>query len=219
MIENYFAALASAINDENLNSQAFTDYLNLTGRVIKEKTKQESYDFFKKTRTFFERRSLYTSRASELNIANDNYRFAFVEAEIYVEPEPEPEEEVFEEDPWEENDFDEWDEEEEYADDEWGSDWEDDYEELPEEELSMADILEEAVATREVLGPAILFDNVDLIITTPYDTGVRKNAKGLERLASLIGHQPGLIQILYLLSSTGLNSMLHVHTLRPGALN
>ena len=176
-MENYFAALASAINDENLDTQSFRDYLNLTGRVIEEKTKQEAYDYFKRTRVFFEKRALYDSRANQLTIANDQYYFEFAEAEIIEEPEPVVEEE-YEEDNWDENDFDDWDEDEVYADDEWGSDWEDDYEEPVEEELTMADILEEAVSTREVLGPAIRFERVDLIITTPYDTGIVKNVKG-----------------------------------------
>ena len=178
-MENYFAAVASSINDENLDSQALTDYLNLTQKVIERKTKAEALSYFKTTRVFFESRALYTSRANELLINNDQYRFVFVEAPVIEELPPEPEPESEEDwDEYDENDFEDWNEEEEYGDDEWGTDWEDNYEDQPEEELSMADILEEDVVTRQVIGPSIQFEHVDLSIITPYDTGVVRNVKG-----------------------------------------
>lgn len=178
-MENYFAAVASAINDENLGGQTLTDYLNLTQRVIEEQTQKEAYDYFKTTRVFFESRALYKSKANALIVNNDQYRFAFIEAEIIEEvipdPEPEPEEDF---DNYDENDFEDWNEEETYEDDEWGTDWEDDYEDQPEEDLSLADILEEDVVTRVVSGPVIAFEQVDLSIITPYDTGIVRQAKG-----------------------------------------
>jgi len=171
---NYYASIAYAITDENLDEPALLDFLNTTQKVLENNSRKKVLEYFRTVRTFFEHRALYFSKSRNLLIANDSYRFEYV-APPAIEEEPES---SIEEDTVDA--FDEWNEKETYKDDEWGTDWEEDTlaNQDQKEEPSLADLLEEEVVTREVTGPAITFDQVDLQFTTPYDTGSIRNAKG-----------------------------------------
>ena len=174
----YYGMLAASINDENLDDRQFTDLLNMTGTVLERKPANEATIYFKNLKSFFEHRALAHSRANEIGVRNDTYELVYAEPPM-IEPEPEPEPEEFDDDNWEENDFEDWDEEEYYEDDEWGTEWDDEGEaDYYDEDASLATILEEEVYTREVIGPSLEFSKVDLVISTPYDTGVVRNVKG-----------------------------------------
>lgn len=173
----YFGALASAINDEHAPPKVLTDYLNVSQKVLDEFPPKKALEFFKTSRTFFEKGALYATNGYELLALNRNYTFKFGADELpeVVEPEPQPEEEPVYDDV-QEDDFSDWDEEETYNDDEWGTNWDEDTSSYELEPLT--ELLEEEVVTRPVLGPAIVFENLNLQIATSYDTGVVKSCKG-----------------------------------------
>ncbi len=165
----YFGALAAAINDEHAPAKVLTSYLLVSQKVLDNYPVTKSLEFYKKSKLFFEQGALYATKGYQLLADNRSYVF-----EYGVEELPPPEEEV-EHEP-QEDDFEDWNEEENYEDDEWGTNWEDDstdYEEAPLPELP-----EEQVITRPVLGPAIVFDRVNLQITTPFDTSKVTQSKG-----------------------------------------
>ena len=174
----YFGALAAAINDEHAPAKVLTDYLNVAQKVIDEFPSKKAVEFFKTSWTFFEKGALYSAGGYDLLALNRNYTFEYrvdqLPEVVGLEPEPEHDDEMYDE--GQGDDFADWNTEETYEDDEWGTTWEDDtasYEVVP-----LADILEEEVVTRPVLGPAIIFENLNLQIATSYDTGTVKNCRG-----------------------------------------
>lgn len=174
----YFGALAAAINDEHASAKILTSYLVTSQKVLDEFALSESILFYKTTRTFFESGALYYSSGYQLFAQNRDYIFEFgVDAPVEVE-EAEPDEEAYDDydEETDEDNFDDWDEEENYDEDDWGTNWEGDttaYEDEPIEE-----ILEEEFLTRPVLGPAIIFERLNLEITTSFDTSAVSESKG-----------------------------------------
>lgn len=172
----YFGALASAINDEHASVKAITSYLLVSQKVLDEYPLSKSIKFYKSSRIFFETGALYYSNGYQLFAQNRNYTFEYGEEELPPIEEPEDESEFDEDENYEEDNFDDWNEDEDYDDDEWGTSWEDDTTSYNEEPLQ--EILEEEFLARPVLGPAIVFDRINLEITTPFDTSTIKNSKG-----------------------------------------
>jgi len=162
----YFGALASAINDEHASVKVLTSFLLVSQKVLDEYPLSKSITFYKTTRLFFETGALYHSKGYQLYAQNRDYVFLYGTEELAPIEEPQTtEEDVFED----------WNEEESY-DDDWGTNWEDDTTNFEEEPIN--EIIEEEVLTRPVLGPSIVFERVNLEITTSFDTSVVKDSKG-----------------------------------------
>jgi len=173
-LTEYFGALAAAVNDEHASVKALTSFLVVSQKVLDEYPLSKSILFYKTARTFFETGALYSSKGYQLFAQNRDYVFEYAVETLppIEEDEPEPEED----ENYEEDNFDNWNEEENYDSDEWGTNWEEDstsYDKKPVEE-----VLEEEIFTRAILGPSIIFERLNLEITTSYDTGVVKNSKG-----------------------------------------
>jgi len=170
-LESYFASIGYAINNEQLSSADLVNYLNMTQKVIDNYEVSQELKYFKSIKSFFEFRALHHTNYLSLGFSNDNYRFVYVENAL-VEEDPE-EEQLLEEDTTYLAD-DEWLEEEwdieEYTDE--------DFADEPEEEVTLASILEEAVVTRQLSGPTILFDRGDLLVDVGYDSIGISNIKG-----------------------------------------
>jgi len=166
-LKQFFGALASAINDEHASVKTLTSYLLVSQKVVDEYPLSQSINFFKTSRSFFETGAIYHSKGYQLFAQNRTYMFEYGVEELPP---------AIIEDTEEEDVFEDWNEEENYNDDNWDSNWEDDTTDYYEEPA--ISILEEEVLTRPVLGPAIVFDKVNLEITTPFDTSIIKNSKG-----------------------------------------
>lgn len=165
-LENYFAAIAFAINDEHLSNSAFIDYLNMTQQVIDNYGVKDELKYFQRMKSFFENRALYHTNYLDVGIRNDNYRFVYEQIKEVVEDDtPEEtyneEDTTYTEDGWDEEN---WDEEESFDE--------------SEEDVSLASILEEAVVTRQLSGPTIKFDQLELLVNSGYDSVALHNVKG-----------------------------------------
>ncbi len=168
----YFGALASAVNDEHASVKTLTSYLLVSQQVIEEYPLSRSILYYKTARTFFESGALYHSKGYQLFTQNRAYVFKYAVEELP----PNEEEVVFDQEDEDEDDFEDWNEDENYYDDDWGTNWEDDTTSFDDTPLN--EVLEEEVLTRPILGPAIIFERLNLEITTPFDTSVIKNSKG-----------------------------------------
>ncbi|MEM8566697.1 MAG: hypothetical protein AAGF85_09560 [Bacteroidota bacterium] len=179
VLDRYFNSIASAKDIEMVDNKMLTAYLNVAEKMIENHDQQELSTFLKAAIQFFERKALYFSSANKLYVANNTYRFEYVEevpAEEFME-EP-PKETADEEEEW----FDEWDEEE--PDEDWDTEWEEDeyYEEEPE--LSDEELLTQAIVATGgsnlpvVSGPVIQFESVDLNFVTGYDSVFVRNTSG-----------------------------------------
>ncbi len=167
-LESYFAAIAYAVNEEHLGNADLLDYLNMTQKVIDNYGRQDELKYFQRMQSFFEHRALYHNDHLNVGISNDSYRFVYeviaappAEEEPAVNAETADEEENWEEEDWEEED---WSEE--------------DWDEEPEEEASLASVLEEPVVTRQPTGPTIKFDRLDITVDVGYDSISINNTKG-----------------------------------------
>ena len=171
-LEAYFASVAYAVNNEKLSSSELVSYLNMTQEVIDNYAVSQELKYFERMKSFFEHRAINHTDYLDVSIKNDNYRFVYVKiAELVEEVAEEPEEEdtdYFEEEDWNE-------EEEEWNEDEYV---EDEFIEEPEEEVTLASLLEEAVETRQLSGPTILFDRGDILVDVGYDSIGINNIKG-----------------------------------------
>ena len=177
-LTEYFGALAAAVNDEHASVKTITSYLVVSQKVLDEYPLSKSLLFYKTSRTFFETGALYSSNGYQLLTKNRDYVFEYAVEELppMEEEEPEPDNYNEEEESNEEGNFDDWNEEENYDSDDWGTNWEDDSTSYDEEPIE--GILEEEILTRPILGPSIIFERLNLEITTSFDTSVIKNSKG-----------------------------------------
>ena len=172
-LTEYFGALASAINDEHASAKVLTSFLNVSQKVIDKFPSKEALTFYKKSRAFFETSAIYSSNGYQLYVKNSAYDFEFGgEIDVIIDEAPL---EQIDEEQIEEDEFLDWDEEENYEEDEWGTNWDEDTTAF--EELPLSESLEEVV-TRPILGPAIIFERLNLEIATSYDTAIIKNSKG-----------------------------------------
>lgn len=171
----YFGALASAVNDEHASVKALTSYLVVSQKVLDEYPLSKSIKFYKTSRVFFETGALYHSNGYQLIAQNRDFVFEYGEEELPAIEESVPED-FSDDENYEEDNFDDWDEEENYDDDDWGTNWKDDSTSYDEEPIN--EVLEEEVLTRPILGPAIVFERLNLEITTPFDTSVVRDSKG-----------------------------------------
>ena len=173
-LEEYFASIAYAVNNEHLSSADLVSYLNMTQSVIDNYAVSQELMYFERMRSFFEFRAINHTDYIDVSIKNDNYRFVYVETTQLVEEEEEPLEDTtyYEEEEWTEE---EWTEEEEWDEDEYN---EDEFYEEEEEEVTLASLLEEAVVTRQLNGPTILFDRGDISVDVGYDSIAINSIKG-----------------------------------------
>ncbi len=167
----YFGALAAAINDEHASAKTLTSYLLVSQKVLDEYPIKNAITFFKTARKFFETGALYYAKGHQIFAQNKEYVFEFGIADPLPIEEPQPEQEEYDND-----DFDDWNEEENYDNDDWGTNWEDDTTAYAEEPIE--EIIEEEFLTRPILGPAIVFNRLNLEITTTFDTSVVRESKG-----------------------------------------
>ena len=166
-LKDYFGALAAAINDEHAPVKTLTSYLRVSQKVIDEYPLKKSILYFKTSRIFFETGALYHTNGYQLFARNRSFVFDYGVEEL-----PPIEEDANEE----KDDFEDWNEEENYDDEGWDSNWEDDTTDYYDEPIN--EVLQEEVLTRPIIGPAIIFDKINLEITTSFDTAIIKNSKG-----------------------------------------
>lgn len=166
-LETYFASIAYAVNNEHLPPSEIINYLNMTLKVIDNYSVSEELQYFERMKSFFEFRALHHSKYLEVGFFNDNYRFIYVDdaqpvaADLAEQDLPEEDATLIEEEEW--------------VEEEWN---EDEYVEEPEEEVTLASLLEEAIVTRPLSGPTILFDRGDLLVDVGYDSIGISNIKG-----------------------------------------
>ncbi|MEN8248470.1 MAG: hypothetical protein ABFS32_06025, partial [Bacteroidota bacterium] len=173
-LEDYFASIAYAVNEEKLSDPELVDYLNMTNKVIEDYSLSDEQAYFARMKSFFEHRALYHTDYLNYKILNDSYRFVYVEFEEVAEEEVTEDEfsdEEYAEDEWEEEDW----EEETWEEEEWT---EEEYEEEPDEDAALSSFLEEEVETRQLTGPTILFDQLELKLDVGYDSISITNTKG-----------------------------------------
>ncbi len=166
-LETYFASIGYAVNIENLSSAELINYLNMTQKVINNYSVSEELKYFESMKGFFEYRALYHNKYLDVGFKNDNYRFVYVDA-IEIVADSGEDEEIIEEDAA-------YVEEEEWVEEDWNE--EDEFVE-EEEELTLASLLEEAIVTRQLNGPTVLFDRGDLLVDVGYDSIGISNIKG-----------------------------------------
>lgn len=175
-LEDYFAAIAFAVNEENLSDPELVDYLNMTNKVIENYSLGDERAYFARMKSFFENRALFHSDYLEYGLKNDNYRFVFVELEEVAEEGAMDDE--YTEDEWTEEEWADESVEPEEWEEEWTEEnWEDE-EVVEEEEAALSSFLEEEVVTRPLSGPTILFDQLELIMDVGYDSISITNTKG-----------------------------------------
>ena len=171
-LETYFASIAYAVNNEHLSAAELVSYLNMTQQVINNYAVSQELQYFERMKSFFEFRALNHTNYLNVGFYNDNYRFVYAEGipiaeeELAEEQLPEEDTGYVEDEDWVDEDWDE----EEYNEEEFA--------EEPEEEVTLASLLEEAVVTRQLIGPTILFDRGDLLVDVGYDSIGINNIKG-----------------------------------------
>jgi hypothetical protein len=171
-LETYFASIAYAVNNENLSAAELVSYLNMTQQVIKNYAVSHELKYFERMKSFFEYRALHHTNYLDVSFYNDNYRFVYAkgvlldEEDLADEQFPEEDTAYVEDEEWVEE---EW-QEEEYTEEEFTDE--------SEEEVTLASLLEEAIVTRQLIGPTIIFDRGDLLIDVDYDSIGINNIKG-----------------------------------------
>lgn len=165
-LEDYFASIAYAVNEENLSHTELVSFLNMTRKVIDNYSVSEQLHYFNRMKSFFEYRALYHSDYLDVGILNDNYRFEFVDPDVFDDNADEgldEEDTTFVEEDWSE---DNWDEEEDWTEEEL------------QEEVSIGELLADEVVTRPLSGPTILFESMDLKIDAGFDSLTIKKVQG-----------------------------------------
>ena len=181
----YFATITEAVNTEGLDDIKLVEFLNVTDKVIDLHSFIELKKYLSISRSFFERRALFSANSNTLYIANDEYSFEYVEAPVEAEEETVVEEPLpAEEDTNDDEYFDEWDESAD--DDDWDTEWDEEEDDWQEEESvndaaddqAMIEAIRGGPVLPVVKGPIIRFEKTDLNFATSYDSVFLRNTKG-----------------------------------------
>lgn len=150
----YFSAITHAKVTEGLDTQKFSEYLNVSASVIDTYDRSTIIHFLKTSSLFFEHRAIFYDKSNQLFIADDSYHFEFVALDVLEEILPEMIDQPVEE-------------------------YEDDWEENPwDDEGGFVDTLFTKKAVPIIEGPVIRFDQVSLNMVTGHDSVFIHNTKG-----------------------------------------
>lgn len=186
----FLKMITAGINQEGLDNRKLTDLLNLSKKVIENHTHSEFIQFVNNLSAFFHHRALQAENSHQWLVLNDVYSFEYKRPFI---AEVTPQEEIDEQDSWEEEedtwndeeynwdeqeDEDLWEEEEDSWEN-WDASWDETDDEFGEEiNDDMLQAYGLVTPLPEIIGPAIVFETLDLNLVTPYDSAFIKNTSG-----------------------------------------
>ncbi len=169
-IENFIIALNHSVRLESLSKEKMDQLLFVTEAVIDKYENNDAYNYLQTVSDFLKQKTLYNSSFNKLYAHGGSYSFDFIETK-----EPEIEEVVQSEPKAEDNDgwFSDWDNNNES---DWGSSWDKETTSKNETNNILAQLPK--VEQPVISGAVIIFNDVDLIFKTNFDsTGIR-NTQG-----------------------------------------
>jgi hypothetical protein len=169
-IENFIIALNHSVRLESLSKEKMDQLLFVTEAVIDKYENNDAYNYLQTVSDFLKLKTLYNSSFNKLYAHGGSYSFDFIETK-----EPEIEEVVQSEPKAEDNDgwFSDWDNNNES---DWGSSWDKETTSKNETNNILAQLPK--VEQPVISGAVIIFNDVDLIFKTNFDsTGIR-NTQG-----------------------------------------
>ncbi len=195
-----FGALTAGVNLAGLSGEKMDDFLSMLSQSLDQSTPRNFSRELINLRTFFEHEALHFTRYNSLYAYNADYEFEFVGSapdptyeEIIKEKaaEEEVEPEVADDDGWGDDTDDGWGDD---TDNGWGDDtddgWGDDNNAQEEDDLQWAVVLENEnamlnldettmdIEMPEQSGALIIFNHVDLVMVTKYDSATLLGTQG-----------------------------------------
>lgn len=168
---NYLGAVANAVTIEHADNSRIAAFLAVTDEVIELETPANAAQFFKSSRTFFQRHALYYDRGFRLYARDDDYTFEYIKPAPGLgsladlgnldSTEPLPDENSS-------SDTDPWGDEESFEPSASGEDF-----------LSEAPLWMNPPPPPVVEGPVIRFNKATLNFVTRYDSTFLTNTKGV----------------------------------------
>lgn len=161
-VQNYFGAIADAINVEHADHERLASYVRVAGKVIENEDANKASVFFNNSREFFRHHALHYERSARLYIRDDEYEFDYLEIKV-----PPP----IVEDSTQKESLDDLS-----KDDPGNTKWED--EPADTTSLATAPTWQQPLYMPEPLGAVIRFDKATINFATPYDSAFLHNTRG-----------------------------------------
>ena len=185
---DYFTLIDIAKNSAQIDDLTFTQYLEVTGKMIENHDHAELILYLNSVSDFFRIKAIYSGKSNQVLVHNASYSFEYFGAPDFIDIDYEMQDDIVEE--YESENPDDYDDYEEY--DDYGDDYYDEYDDEEYDDEEYDDSFEEEPKEEylpdpslNLTGPVITFANTNIDIISSRNHAIISGTKG----SYLILHQ------------------------------